>query len=138
MMKLALLTLPSFVLIDHGHFQYNAAMLGLVAWTIIFIRLQRPLLAACSFSLALLFKQTALYFALPVFSVLLSLCISRKRYRINANLLVLSCFVSWEHLSFLFSQSHYIRSVMTCSKSFIVYSLLHVACLKTRSQTSGA
>jgi len=62
---------PPFLLIDHGHFQYNCVALGLVLWTVNFASCRRPLLAALCFSCALLYKQTMLYFAPAVFAYLL-------------------------------------------------------------------
>lgn len=76
---LIILCQPALILIDHGHFQYNSSMLGLVVWSIIFCRMERYVLASIMFSLALLFKQMALYYALPIFCLMLSSCIARKR-----------------------------------------------------------
>lgn len=62
------LLLPSLLLIDHGHFQYNGVMLGLVLAAVASLGYNNFLLSAFMFSLALNFKQMALYYA-PVFFI---------------------------------------------------------------------
>ncbi|XP_064406789.1 dolichyl pyrophosphate Man9GlcNAc2 alpha-1,3-glucosyltransferase-like [Halichondria panicea] len=71
--KLALLILlqPGLLLIDYGHFQYNAASLGLVLWGIVGVITDHNLLGSIAFSLALNYKQMELYHALPFFFYLL-------------------------------------------------------------------
>lgn len=75
-----LLFQPSLILVDHGHFQYNAVMLGLTLAAIALVyrdaestRVVDPqrIAGAVLFCLALLFKQMALYYALPFFFYLL-------------------------------------------------------------------
>ncbi|KAI9178784.1 Glucosyltransferase-like protein [Blastocladiella emersonii ATCC 22665] len=73
-----LLGFPGLILIDHGHFQYNLIMLGLAMFAVSWMVSGAYLRAAVAFSLALLFKQMALYFALPVFVFLLSKCFDAK------------------------------------------------------------
>ncbi|ORZ35442.1 ALG6, ALG8 glycosyltransferase family-domain-containing protein, partial [Catenaria anguillulae PL171] len=73
-----LLFFPGLVLIDHGHFQYNLVMLGLSMYAFTSMAMGNHLRSAVAFSMALLFKQMALYFALPVFVFLLSKCFERK------------------------------------------------------------
>ncbi|KAI9032267.1 glycosyl transferase [Hyaloraphidium curvatum] len=69
---------PALILIDHGHFQYNAVMLGLaVAAFALFCR-RRYLLGSACFVLSLMFKQMALYYSLPVFVFLLAKCFDPK------------------------------------------------------------
>ncbi|KAJ2711295.1 Glucosyltransferase-like protein, partial [Coemansia spiralis] len=70
---------PGLVLIDHGHFQYNAVMLGFVVWSVCFALRGRPVLAAVAFCCALMFKQMALYFAPAVFFFLLAQCFRDPR-----------------------------------------------------------
>ncbi|KAI9344927.1 glycosyl transferase [Obelidium mucronatum] len=62
---------PALILIDHGHFQYNSAMLGFSLWTVICLSQKRYVLGSIFFCLALGFKQMALYYSLPVFFYLL-------------------------------------------------------------------
>ncbi|KAN0074109.1 ALG6, ALG8 glycosyltransferase family domain containing protein [Elaphomyces granulatus] len=70
----AILLQPSTILIDHGHFQYNTVMLGLVVASLESILAGR-LLSACIFFVAALgFKQMALYYAPIMFSFLLGTC----------------------------------------------------------------
>jgi len=61
---------PAFILIDHGHFQYNCFSLGLVVWAIWFHWHGRDLLGAICFVLSMCFKQMSLYYA-PAFFVYL-------------------------------------------------------------------
>jgi alpha-1,3-glucosyltransferase len=74
---LLLLCHPTLAIIDHGHFQYNAAMLGFMLWTIyLFHRHRAWVLGSVTFCCSLLFKQMALFYALPVFFFLLGRCFS--------------------------------------------------------------
>ncbi|KAJ3277061.1 Glucosyltransferase-like protein [Terramyces sp. JEL0728] len=61
----ALIFFPGLLIIDHGHFQYNSAMLGFSLWAIVFIIQKRYILGSISFCCALMFKQMALFYALP-------------------------------------------------------------------------
>ncbi|BET02607.1 asparagine-linked glycosylation 6, alpha-1,3-glucosyltransferase homolog (S. cerevisiae) [Nesidiocoris tenuis] len=70
----ALITYPGLILIDHGHFQYNCVSLGLVLAACCALFYRRDVLAAVLFSLALNYKQMALYYALPIFMYLLNRC----------------------------------------------------------------
>uniref|UniRef100_A0A1Q3FH89 Alpha-1,3-glucosyltransferase n=1 Tax=Culex tarsalis TaxID=7177 RepID=A0A1Q3FH89_CULTA len=65
---------PGQILIDNGHFQYNNISLGLAAAAIAAILLDRNLLGALFFVLALNYKQMELYHALPFFFYLLQWC----------------------------------------------------------------
>ncbi|KAG0015268.1 Glucosyltransferase-like protein [Entomortierella chlamydospora] len=62
---------PGLILIDSGHFQYNAVMLGLVAWAVNCFLADQDVLGSVFFCLALAFKQMGLYFAPAVFAYLL-------------------------------------------------------------------
>lgn len=69
-----ILSQPSFLLIDHGHFQYNNISLGLTAAAVALIYHDHDFLASVAYCLALNFKQMTLYFA-PAFGLyLLSKC----------------------------------------------------------------
>ena len=70
--------MPAFVLIDHGHFQYNAVSLGLVLWAAYGCLTGRPLAASAAFSLALNFKQMSLYLAPAFFCYLLAGCLRHE------------------------------------------------------------
>lgn len=71
----AVLMQPSTILIDHGHFQYNTVMLGLVVASLSSILAGRSLWACIFFVGALTFKQMALYYAPIMFCFLLGSCI---------------------------------------------------------------
>ncbi|OQR70733.1 putative dolichyl pyrophosphate Man9GlcNAc2 alpha-1 [Tropilaelaps mercedesae] len=73
----ALLINPALILIDHGHFQYNGVCFGLFVMSVALMKKGRYALAAVAFSLAVNFKQMALYFAAPVFIHLLKLNVKR-------------------------------------------------------------
>lgn len=62
---------PGLILIDSGHFQYNAVMLGLVVWAVNCFLKDQDVLGSIFFCLALGFKQMALYFSPAVFAYLL-------------------------------------------------------------------
>lgn len=68
---------PALLLIDHGHFQYNAFALGLCLWAFHFIAkpgLLNCVIGSIFYCLALSFKQMTLYFAPTVFFYLLGRC----------------------------------------------------------------
>ncbi|RHZ52135.1 hypothetical protein CDV55_100728 [Aspergillus turcosus] len=71
----AILLQPATMLIDHGHFQYNTVMLGLVVASLDAILAGRMLWACLFFVGALGFKQMALYYAPVMFAFLLGVCI---------------------------------------------------------------
>ncbi|TPX40961.1 hypothetical protein SeMB42_g05800 [Synchytrium endobioticum] len=70
---------PALMIIDHGHFQYNSAMLGLTLFSIAcFTHKPEPyyIIGAASFVASIFFKQMALYYALPIFTCLLGRCVA--------------------------------------------------------------
>lgn len=71
----AILLQPASILIDHGHFQYNTVMLGLVVASLDAILAGRMLWACIFFVGALGFKQMALYYAPVMFAYLLGVCV---------------------------------------------------------------
>ncbi|KAJ3408761.1 Glucosyltransferase-like protein [Chytridiales sp. JEL 0842] len=74
---LAILIQPALALIDHGHFQYNSAMLGFALWAVVFMLNDQHLLGAVMFVFSLCFKQMALYYSLPFFFFLLGKCFQK-------------------------------------------------------------
>ena len=74
----AVLLQPATILIDHGHFQYNTVMLGLVVASLDAIMAGRMLWACIFFVGALGFKQMALYYAPVMFAYLLGVCVFPK------------------------------------------------------------
>lgn len=75
---------PPLLLIDHGHFQFNSAMLGLTLASVNALLTKKYGLAALAFTSALLFKQMSLFFALPIFFYSLGIVVVEK----NLNLLI--------------------------------------------------
>ncbi|KAJ6257673.1 LOW QUALITY PROTEIN: hypothetical protein Dda_7461 [Drechslerella dactyloides] len=71
-----LLSMPSLIIIDYGHFQYNSVMLGLAVLAFASFLADRLLWGSLLFVLSLCFKQIALYYAPAVFAYLLGLCVS--------------------------------------------------------------
>jgi len=71
----AILMQPTLILTDHGHFQYNAVMLGFVAAFLACVMHRAYALSCIFFVAALGFKQMALYYAPPVFAFLLGSCV---------------------------------------------------------------
>lgn len=72
----AILMQPANILIDHGHFQYNTVMLGLVVAAMSSIYAGRSLWACLFFVAALGFKQMALYYSPVIFAYLLGSCLT--------------------------------------------------------------
>ncbi|KAF1951849.1 glucosyltransferase [Byssothecium circinans] len=71
----AVLMQPANILIDHGHFQYNTVMLGLMVASMSSMLAGRHLWSCFFFVGALGFKQMALFYAPAVFAYLLGICI---------------------------------------------------------------
>ena len=77
---------PGFLLIDHGHFQYNCVALALALWATVALIAprRREVAASILFSLALCFKHMALYMAPAFFFYLLACCAYRTGYSTKA------------------------------------------------------
>ena len=75
---LFLLLQPGFILVDHGHFQYNCVCHGLVLWAVALILRGYPRLGSVAYVLALTFKQMTLYYALAFFTFLLAGSLQRS------------------------------------------------------------
>ena len=75
----AVLMQPATLLIDHGHFQYNTVMLGLVLGAVTSVFAGSILWCAVLFVAALAYKQMALYFAPVFFAFLLGFCVFLER-----------------------------------------------------------
>lgn len=76
-MSLVVLMYPGFILIDHGHFQYNCVSLGFTLFGVVWICRGFHLWGSICFSLALNYKQMELYHALPFFCYLLGWCLQK-------------------------------------------------------------
>ena len=70
-----LLLQPTLILVDHGHFQYNAVSLGLTLWAVVCVLADRDVLGSIFFVLAINYKQMALYYAPAFFFFLLGKCL---------------------------------------------------------------
>jgi alpha-1,3-glucosyltransferase len=79
-LKLILLSQPAFLLIDHGHFQYNCVFLGLTTLAAVLIINDHDFFGSVCFSLALNFKQMALYYAPAIGMYLFAKCIYQKSF----------------------------------------------------------
>lgn len=78
---LAILLKPDQILIDHGHFQYNCLILGLILYSFYFMITQRRYLACFLYTIAINSKLMAVYYSLAFFAGLVG--ISWKRYGRN-------------------------------------------------------
>ncbi|XP_023574101.1 dolichyl pyrophosphate Man9GlcNAc2 alpha-1,3-glucosyltransferase isoform X2 [Octodon degus] len=92
---LCILLYPGLILIDHGHFQYNAVSLGFALWGVLGVSSDRDLLGSLAFCLALNYKQMELYHSLPFFCFLLGKCFQKGLKGKGLGLLVkLACTVA--------------------------------------------
>lgn len=66
------LTAPAFILIDHAHFQYNNASLGLFALSLFFFLKWKEAIGASLFCCSIFFKHMSLYYAPAMFSYLVA------------------------------------------------------------------
>ena len=88
------LTIPPFVIIDHGHFQYNSTMLGCFILVCLFFKNNHFIAGAVAFVACIGFKQTALYYSFPVFFFLLGISIKRGvGWFIKLSMVVVFCFI---------------------------------------------
>lgn len=72
---LVFLLKPDIILIDHGHFQYNSLILGLILGAFYCLKTKSYYLCCLLFTLAIHSKQMAVYYALAFFAGLIgSVC----------------------------------------------------------------
>jgi len=69
----------AFILVDHGHFQYNCVALALVVWAVAFALHDKHIPCGICFAMALCFKQTLLYYAPAFFFYLLGQCLFQRK-----------------------------------------------------------
>lgn len=96
---------PALILVDHGHFQYNAVSLGFTLAAVALILHDRIYLGSCMYCLALCFKQISLYYAPAFFFFLLSQALRRPSWSAAVGrvaclglvvvLTMLLCFLPW-------------------------------------------
>lgn len=71
---------PDLILIDHGHFQYNSLILGLILLSFYCIINKNWYLACLLYTIALHSKQMATYYSLAFFSALIGVTFNAYRY----------------------------------------------------------
>jgi alpha-1,3-glucosyltransferase len=76
LLQFAILVTPALILVDHGHFQYNATCVGLTLLAASCIVNGKYVAGSIFFCLSLNFKQMALYYAPVFFFALLKTCYS--------------------------------------------------------------
>lgn len=81
---------PDQILIDHGHFQYNSLMLGLILLSLYCMLTDRKHLCCFLFTLAINCKLMSVYFCLGFFAALIGL--SYKRHQGQGGKIVWDCF----------------------------------------------
>jgi alpha-1,3-glucosyltransferase len=72
------LNVPSLLIIDHGHFQYNGVCIGFALASCYCLCNNQDQLASVLFCLSLNFKQMALYYAPVFFFALLAKCVYQR------------------------------------------------------------
>ncbi|KAH8924835.1 glycosyltransferase family 57 protein [Atractiella rhizophila] len=77
LMASAMFLHPGLLIVDHIHFQYNGFLLGILFWSLLFIRDGHIILGAMTFSSLLMFKHLYIFLAPPFFTYLLrTYCLS--------------------------------------------------------------
>ncbi|KAL9644539.1 hypothetical protein ABK040_009403 [Willaertia magna] len=93
---LFVLTCPSFILIDHGHFQFNNICLGLSTLSIYFLFKFKNIyliLSCICFVFSICYKQMALYYSLTFFFFILAIIINNFKRFLFVGITVVSSFV---------------------------------------------
>ncbi len=78
---LSLLIKPDIILVDHGHFQYNSLILGLILSAFYCLLNKNYYICCLLFTIAIHSKQMAVYYALAFFAGLIGKVIND--YRMN-------------------------------------------------------
>lgn len=91
---------PALLLIDHGHFQYNTVMLGLLVLAVVMLLdYKRPLVTTLLVSCSVFFKQMGLYAVPPFAFFLLKRCLrERSMYPTDLSYLITGlgfCLFNW-------------------------------------------
>lgn len=89
---IAFLLKPDIVLIDHGHFQYNSLILGLILGAFYCLKTKNYYLCCLLFTIAIHAKQMAVYYALAFFAGLIGSVI--KDYKGN-NIKIISMLIKF-------------------------------------------
>ena len=80
-MLLLVLLKPDSILIDHGHFQYNSLILGLILWAFYCLLKEKYYLTCLLYTVAIHSKQMAVYYSLAFLAGLIG--VTYQRYRHN-------------------------------------------------------
>lgn len=90
LLVLTVLFKPDLILIDHGHFQYNSLILGLILLSFYFLLKKKYYSICICYTIAIHSKQMAVYYSLAFFASLIGLTIKQynhKRLKIITELL---------------------------------------------------
>lgn len=80
LLLLIFLLKPDSILIDHGHFQYNSLILGLILLAFHFMLQQQYLLTCFLFTITIHSKQMAVYYSMAFLAGLIGLTYQHYRY----------------------------------------------------------
>ncbi len=72
---------PDAILIDHGHFQYNSLILGLILYAFYFLINGQFYLCCIFYTISIHAKQMAVYYSLAFFAGLIG--VTLRKYRFN-------------------------------------------------------
>lgn len=122
---LNMLMYPGLILIDHGHFQYNCASLGLFIGAVTAILRNSFIIGSFLFVAALNYKQMELYHALPIFFYILGKYSPLKRRFWLSHLRMLLCISFAVVVTFAIMWLPFLRNVETFTN--VIYRLFPVA-----------
>ena len=71
---------PDILLIDHGHFQYNTLVVGLIIYSIYFMLTDQTYLCCILFTIAINCKQMATYYCLAFPCALIGIAMQKHRH----------------------------------------------------------
>ena len=77
---LVVLFKPDAILIDHGHFQYNSLILGLILLSFYFLLQKKYTLVCICYTITIHSKQMAVYYSLAFFAALIGLTIQEHKH----------------------------------------------------------
>lgn len=80
LLLLVLLLKPDVILIDHGHFQYNSLILGLILLAFYCLLTKRYYQACILYTIAIHAKQMAVYYSLAFLAALVGLAFQEYRF----------------------------------------------------------
>lgn len=80
LLVLVVLVKPDVILIDHGHFQYNSLILGLILMGFYCILKKKYYLVCVLYTIAVHSKQMATYYSLAFLAALVGLTIQENKH----------------------------------------------------------